>query len=399
MKFVYKIDSIASFLGCVYLFLSISPFIMWILPLDSVTYFISFILLCFAGVLLFVRKRLVINSERISLVAMLFFFLCYMALPLFDHTLQWGRFFHWAGLFPIIFFPKNVMYNIFRFFRGLLIFFAAYSIIISILIFLFGPDLPHFKISGFTLPMINSGSYYRLYGLVVTAKNTMWQLGGMTIPRATGPFLEPGHFAIYIGIIVSLEKLFYQKMNIILLIAGFMTFSPAFIIIFIFIEIYNLIVYRTIRYKTYLIIMLIVVGATIFLGASFRQKIWHIAIERHIGRSLDDRMTEKTKKALNAFKNGPAIITGNGIQKVEALGTMSDFRGLLFKWGIIGIILISLSIFLIVIRCNVKHLLLFVPIVVLIIAHRSWMFEGPYMYIFLLFFTLDFEPQKSELNN
>lgn len=372
---------------------------MWLLPLDSVTYFLLFLSIFLITNILYVNKELVFSKNRILLFFFLFTYLCVISLPLFGHSFEWGRIFHFAALFPIIFFPNLILYNIFKFFRKLLIFFSFFSIILFILI-LIGIKLPYYKIEGFTLPMQTNHDYYRLYGFIVSSTNTLWQYHGIIIARACGPFLEPGHFGIYIGIIISLEKILYNKINKILLITGFLTFSPAFLIILFFIEIYNFfILHKTKLLKYFFYATLVILSFTILVGSAFRQKIWHIAVERHLDKGLNSRLLEKTLIAYNEFIKTSDIITGIGLKNLEGIGVMSDFRGLIFKFGLIGLILTLLICFSILIRSKFKQLFLIVPIILLIYLHRSWMFEGPYMYIFILFFTLDFEPQKSELNN
>ena len=56
---------------------------------------------------------------------------------------------------------------------------------------------------------------------------------GGGLERICGVFAEPGHFGIYLGLMLAIEKFnFYEKRNLLLLITGFLTFSTAFYGIF-----------------------------------------------------------------------------------------------------------------------------------------------------------------------
>lgn len=110
-----------------------------------------------------------------------------------------------------------------------MIFFAFFSIVVFIL-FALGATfdtIPHYEIDGGLISIVKRNVIYYVYGPVVIASNCVYPLLDVIFVRACGPFLEPGHLAIILGFIIAIENILYQKYSIILLICGFLTFSPA----------------------------------------------------------------------------------------------------------------------------------------------------------------------------
>lgn len=371
-----------------YLFMSIVPFPMWIFP-KSLIYFISLVSLVGLFVFWGVKRKLVITHFTLSVAVGLLVFLFYTTLPLFGRSFDWPTLLRFAPFLPMIFFMPKILFYAFLYFRKLNIVVAGFAIIIFFLL-LVGIDLPYYKIDGFSLPMERGNDYYRLYGIVVSSTNTVYEIFGLTIARACGPYQEPGHFGIYLGIVLSIEKLLFEKVSKLPVIAGFLTFSPAFLAILLLIIAYDVILKRRFKFLLGLTGGLIFLFSVILVDSTMREVVYYLAIGRNFTSieqaALDERAGNKALSGYKNFVDTNKVYTGMGVDWVnENYGVLSDFRGYIFRLGIIGFALsIILLLIIIFYKFNSHIVFLLLPIAILIHAHRFWMFTAPYIYI--LFF-------------
>jgi|GEM_PF-691254 len=389
MRWKVSIQNIAAFFGCIYLFLSTNPFILWT-TMPSVFYLLIFLIIVVVTISLTVVYKIVLTTNRILLVTFLSIFIFFIFLPINGREFLWAQILLFLSLIAIIFYQDSIHYQIFVFFRKFLIFFSIFAIAIFILI-LIGVDpeaIPHYKVEAFTIPMLRHNDFYRVYGFVVSSTNTIYHFGGLTIARACGPFLEPGHFAIYLGVTVSIEKLLYNKISKILVIAGFITFSPAFLIFLGLIVFYDIFFFRNFKLLIYLSVFVVLVLFIIITSEEIREGIYYLAIERNLGDGIKSTIENRsTGSAYFAYKNlisTKDFLLGKGTEFFEKFGVMSDFRGFIFKYGLIGFILSIGIVSIILTESKINSLFISLPILVLIFAHRSWMFESPYSYLYLL---------------
>lgn len=238
-----KIDlkKTAALWGCIYLFLTIGPFMFWLLPL-SLFLAVSLGVIFVITLKLWRIGQLVLTKDRVFLFVLFLLYIIHLSLPLWGHSFDWSKIFIFSPLLCIIFWEDCIYYRLFRLFRKWMIFFAFFSIVVFIL-FALGATfdtIPHYEIDGGLISIVKRNVIYYVYGPVVIASNCVYPLLDVIFVRACGPFLEPGHLAIILGFIIAIENILYQKYSIILLICGFLTFSPAFYIIFILICLYNI---------------------------------------------------------------------------------------------------------------------------------------------------------------
>ncbi len=378
---------LAAFWGTFYLFFSMNPFPMWIIH-PFIIYILNIIILFIVTLYLITQKKLNINAYTISLFSVLSIIILYLFLPISENVLTIGSLLRFLPFLFIVFFPLDVHFKIFKYFLKLIIFFSGFSILIFFLI-LIGIEPPYYKIDGFTLVMQNGNHYYSLYGLVVTATTTTYNIMGLTIARVCGPFQEPGHFAIYIGTILSIEKVLFNKLSKLPIIAGFLTFSPAFIIILILIILYDIIFQRKFKLLISIILSLTVLMTIVISNDVVKQSIFYLTIGRNFantrGTSLNNRTKQRNIAAYKSFTKTKRIYFGKGpIWVSEHYGILSDYRGFIFRHGIIGFSLSILFILIILSKANLRIFFLLFPIAVLILAHRFWMFTGPHIYLFMI---------------
>lgn len=369
----------ASIIGVIYLFLSFNPFILWLLPARGVFSIISLLTI---GVfyLLLANRLLIISFKKLLFVCLFIPFTIYITLHLPSNDIVWWKFIYFMPLFFIFFFPHEVFVKIFLIFRKLIIFFSLISIIVFILVF-FNIDLPYYRID------LRPTSYFKIYGLVVSSSNTIYELFGYTIARVCGPFLEPGHFAIYIGITLSIEKIYLNKISIIPIIAGILTFSPAFYLIFIFLILFDLIARKRIKLLIISSILAITLFSLVITNKNVKDALFYIAIGRNMSESgqmeLDTRVGSWASYAWDDFIKDGNIFWGNGFRSLDDIGALSDYRGIIFRFGIIGFTWVILLIASFAFSYKKRTGILMIPIIILVFLHRAWMFDSAYIYILM----------------
>jgi hypothetical protein len=370
----------ASIVGVVYLFLSFNPFILWLLPAIGVFVFITIITI-WVFYLLLSNRLLAVSLKKIIFIFLFIPFTIYITLHFASNDLVLWKFIYFIPLYFIVFFPDKVFVNIFMLFRKLIVFFSYLSIIVFFLVF-FNVDLPFYRID------LRPDSFFKIYGLVVSSSNTVFELYGFTIARVCGPFLEPGHFGIYIGITLSIEKVFLNRISKVPIIAGVLTFSPAFYIIFILIILYDLVTQKRIKLLIISAVSFITIFTFVITNNQIKDALFYIAVGRNIDESgkidLDNRAGTWASYAWDNFIDNGDIIFGNGFRSLDEIGALADYRGIIFRFGILGFIWSILLILFFVFNYNKGNWILIIPIIIIVYLHRSWMFDSAYIYILML---------------
>jgi hypothetical protein len=381
LSFKFNLNSLAALIGAFYLFFSTQPFFLWLIPGVSVFFLgLAFILLY----LVYADKGLIINRKKLIILGTIFIFPVYMSLPIYGGTPLIGKMFLFSPLFLLFLLSTETLLNVFKIWKKILIFFVVYALIVYVL-FALEVNMPYWKIENAEYIPITSraDNYYRVYGMVVSSTQTLWRIGGVLTMRLCGPFAEPGHFGIYLGFTMLIDRFLGNKTNYLYLIAGILTLSPAFIIILLIIESYRVIVEKRFNYKLYLAIFLVLFAITAYKGAEIKQRILYIAIERH--SDLDDRAPVVVRKKYQAIAKSSKVIFGVGTENFKTFGgSLSDPRGMIAKFGLVGLFLSLSIIFLLLVGMKNKYAFFLLAAVFLVYAHRAWMFESPIIYIFML---------------
>lgn len=380
--------AILSLLVAIYVLLTMRPFFTWDVLLHPIILFAPTVLLIFIySLILLLNNAIVITSSRLIIAILLFILMTYLSMPFFGHSLNLMTIIRFLPLLCLVFLPTTVLYRAFIYFHKIIVFFSIASILLFVALFL-KIELPHIVVPGFTLVTERTGGFYKIYGVVVSSTNTLYNVSGLTFARVLGPFLEPGHFAIYLGLTLLTERYLFNTTNKYLVIAGLLTFSPAFLFTGVLILIYSLIIEK--RLKTLIVVsMLSLASLTAISDENIRSEVYYLTIGRNFedvagDEYLDNRTSSVGLAAYEQFKQTPEYWVGLGIKELEETGILSDYRGFVFKFGILGMSILTLLLLVSFFQFDKKSLILYLPMVLLILAHRAWMFETPQIYALLL---------------
>lgn len=380
LSLILNRDNLLVFLGTMYLFLSMHPVFLWSIPATAF-YFALFLLIV---PLVPVENYRNVKGNRVIQLLMAIVFVGYIVSPLFGREFLWARIFHFLSFFIFFLLSDKILYDIFKLWKKVLIFFSLYALVVFVF-FTLGFDLPHTIIENAEkIPVgIRDKNFFRVYGLVVSSTNTLWQVGDLLVMRLCGPFAEPGHFGIFIGFTMLIDRFIGSKTNFILLVTGILTFSPAFLILLFIIESHRFIIDKRINIKFYITLLILISAIAWYKGSEVLDRLYYIAIERH--EDINKRTVDRTRMAFNTFSKTPKVFVGVGREKYKTYkGAVSDTRGMIFRYGVIAVILSTLLIFLLSSTINTKYALFLFGAVAMVFAHRVWMFEYPYIYTFMI---------------
>ncbi len=387
-------------------FTSMNPFYLWF-SLATFLYLIPFTLVVISTIFLIRYNNLVISKERLVFAISTLFFV--LILMLHAGFVKMGVILlKYLPLLLLIFYPNKVLYTTFRYFKIIILFFAFFSILIFITLLLnLNDSIPYIEIEGMSNIHRISGVNLHIHGFIVSIFNTNTS---EYLLRACGPLQEPGHFAIVIGIVMFIDRMLANRINFILLICGILTFSPAFVIIFVISEIYHFVMNRknkqiktTKRNNKIKIasasIAIVLITSIIVLNHNLREKVWYMLYERNLEKTLSTLFVEKSvEEGLNErinssgmayfeqFKTSPKIWFGD--ENWESGGVvLSDYRGMLARIGIVGLFFSLISSISSLLRASIKQSAFILPIIAIIYLHRAWMFLSPYI-VFLFFIAI-----------
>ncbi len=405
-KIALKISThrLAVIASALWAFTAMNPFYLW-LGVASIGYFLVFVFVFTMTMFLLSNNNLVYSRERVFFaVAVLFYILILM---LHGGLLRnMVMFFLHSPLLMLAFYPNEILYKTYELFRKIIIFFAIGAIIVFIISFLgFYDYLPYFEVEGISNVHRTSGVNLHIHGFIVT----MFDTGkSIYILRACGPLQEPGHFGIVIGIVMFIDRLLAKKINLILLFAGFLTFSPAFFIILFIAEAYQVIMNRKVkkertygknRKRNIILISLILFFTTsvILLNQGLRNRIWYMVYERNFQKVITTVQSgESIEEGLNERVNNTGIVYYNQFRKSSKIWlgdenwekggvVLSDYRGMIATIGIVGLFFSIITWLTVFLRATLKQIAFMLCIVIFIYLHRAWMFLSPY--IMFLFFV------------
>ena len=291
----------------------------------------------------------------------------------------------------LLFWPQESLSNCYKLLRKIIVFFAIGSSIVSVLS-LMGvlQYLPCFTFEGRSDLHRDRGIVYFVYGVFVSIN------GG---PRACGPIQEPGHWAVFLGLFYLIDWYVLQKRNIWFVIGGFFTFSSAFWIMFLSVEILNLFSKSTFRNTILYLSSIIISFYIVFLvlPQNIKDDILYFFFERNLesvyegfeeAGSLEDALDERASHySIERYYNltSNEFLYGSGFRDTTV--ALSDYRGTILYIGLIGLILSIIPSVLIIRRANWKLALSLIGCLFLIYLHRGWMYYTPYIY-FLSFLAV-----------
>lgn len=371
----------------------LNPPVARLLPVETGAQYISILCVGMITLLLYERKFLVVTSKRCFLCIISLLMLIQFAFPIVGHSFVIKIFLAYIPLFGIFFWGDEIYFTTFEYFRKLMIFFAICSILLIIVFILFPYNaLPYVELTPLSAAHLNKGIVYRLYGFLVTYDTIIFNIQNVSLLRATGPFTEPGHFGVFLGLTVCIEKILWNKCTPVLIICGCLTLSTAFYVILGIMGIYSFFTSKKSSWKVLgiaLFSILLAMSILLLLSETLREILWYLTIGRNFedGDILDNRANNAGLLEYSRFLRSSfsTLWWGHGTFAMEVRGiVLSDYREFFYDSGILGLLLVFTMLLIIFSKSYLKHLCLFIPILFVIFMHRAWMFWYPYIYIFLI---------------
>lgn len=302
----------------------------------------------------------------------------------------------------IIFLPVCVYQEAFNLLKKIFYWICLFSIVVWI-VHLIGFDLPHYKLLHPDF-RVNPIENYRIYGFSVSMYRGAGFENGME--RICGLFAEPGHFGIYLGFIMAANKFrFYTKQDIVMLIAGVLTFSTAFYGILTIGLIYRIINHNESWSDLRKIAILCCIAIPCFFA---NEKFRNTAINRVIGERNDvtvvdlveNRVTKSTQKGYQQFIRSSALWIGMGTTDAKIVQE-TNWRGGLYRYGIIGITFLSVLLLYMVSIVSPKYKLLIIALSILVMSHRIYMMVhgGLLILVFFAVIISSIEQENEEYTN
>lgn len=381
---IYTFSSIS---GAFWLFLCLDPFILWLFP-QSPIYFLALVLVAFSTLQFYSNKVLQISYYRIFLALAILGLSLYLLLR--SYTL--GVIFQFIPFLLIVFWNNKALSGVYKYFRYVIMFFAALAIINSLLL-LAGITLPYMLIPARSAAHNLSDISLRLHGLVVTNYQMLKDVNDSFV-RACGPLQEGGHFGIILGFILLIDVFIGQRINWILLIAGLFTFSPAFIILLLLRFAYTILNSdRKLNKIAFVVLVFFLVLTSFFLFPDRLQKdisysiyernlerVIHSAEEQGLMQALSERTSLEGENLYKQFLKADALTTSFGIGKMDKDIVLSDFRYNIVRLGYVGFFLIIILGALSV-KSKKKSISFILSIsFLLVLVHRAWMLESTYIF-------------------
>lgn len=305
-------------------------------------------------------------------------------LPFFhNQILVFIKIFDFSTFLLLLFWPKETLANCYKLLRKVIIFFAIGSSIVSILS-LIGvlQYLPHFTLEARSSLHKDRGVLYYVYGAFVTMNGAA---------RACGPVQEPGHWAVITGLFYLIDRFALQKRSFWMILGGVLTFSSAFLLMFLSVEVLTLFSRHSL--KQFRNLLLILVGLFIvflILPQNIKENINYLFFERNLESVYENyNENESLAGALDARASNYSIDLyyslsprdfwfGRGYRDTTA--AISDHRGTILFIGLIGLILSIIPSVLILLKANWRLFIALGFSMFLVYIHRGWMYYAPYIY-------------------
>ena len=348
-----------------------SPYPRWLLPQG--TFQVVFLLTTSLSLYYLSCEDLLvrINPFRYVIAILLLVYIAYYSMPII-HSLILGYLGNGLLFIEILFFSNLVYEKAYKILRKVFLYICVSSLIVFV-IHLVGISIPHFSISPDF--RYNSIDNYHIYGPCISMYyGSSFRAG---IERITGVFAEPGHFGIYLGLIMAINKFqFRTKTDYVYLVTGILTFSTAFYGILTLGIIYRLITSRQNKKDVYILIISLMM---ILPYALLSQKLYEASIGRVIsGREVssvtslvENRATKGTVRRYDSFLQYGNSLFGEGENDGDIQFT--NWRGGIYTWGYLGISIILLLLLSIARRGGWIYGGLLCAIVILVMSHRMYL--------------------------
>lgn len=375
------------------LLLSIKAYPRWFMP--SGVYQTFFIIT--TGISLIMLNPVIEKgSFKLRMLVLVFLYAVFFNLPII-HEFRPGYFLDSIIFLELLLLPASVFSDAFIFLRKVFYWVSIFAIIMWV-IHILGVELPHYTLKGGEIGA-NIRHYYHIYGPVVSL------FYGEATERVCGVFAEPGHFGIYIGLMMAINKFrFDSKEDVIMLIAGILTFSTAFFGIIGLGMIYKFILSRDDNNDYRKLIPVFLLATMVIVSSNTIQEvvIGRVVEGRQVSSVNDlveNRVQQTTRRHYEKLLKSDKIWVGEGQTETDVVQE-TNWRGGVYRYGILGMIIFICLILNIVSIVPLKYQLLLLSITALIMSHRIYqLFYTGLPYLIYTAALLNSKTEFGEYNN
>lgn len=388
-------DKVTTYIGCFWLFVVLDSFFIWN-RFENVITMLAY--LGVIGITFRLHFRHKTNTDVKTFVVILCIGLCFLWM-LFSYSgnavYYLTHIIRLISILTVFTWPVSEYEKLYNVFRKIIIFFAIGSTIVSILtaagLIKF---IPYYELPPRSPLHESLGIVYYVYVFFVTNQGTL-----QLLPRACGMLQEPGHFAIILGFVYMADRLLGRKLSLWVVVCGFLTFSSNFPLIIVITEIYNLLKFKNLFNALKWFVIAISVGIVLFncLSRDLQDTVKYLAYERNLEEVIDamstsgsftDALDKRTSSSGDiAFRNINSSNMWVGLGHDDTLITLSDYRGVILQYGIIGLALIIVAILAITQKLHFRQRFQIIAYLLLVLIQRSWMFYAPYLYFLTYMFS------------
>lgn len=387
----------------VYILFVLNPYFKWVVSNDIIYAYFSITFLFTTIYLLKNSKNFCpLSKNKLLVFLILLLFLVFFTTPVI-HYWRWGHLIWFLPFVQILLYKYDLVLESYNYFKKIIIIVSVFSLVIWI-VKLVNIPLPYYGL--YPDFRYNPSDYYRVYGLSISLYRGSRAIGEIFgIERITGIFAEPGHFGIYLGLILAIERFsFTSKANRILLFTGILTFSTAFYGILLAGYIYRLFtersIYKGVMYPITAIIFLFGSAYLIFGPAIINLILGDLLSDgRFVGVNplsiIDARISKNFITDFQQFITTSHVWIGLGYSDLDIATT--NWRGLIFRFGFLGIFLILLLTTSLLVKVKFSFFLVLFSVVLMILAHRSYLLYTPGIY--LLIYIASIFPEGIQKSN
>lgn len=363
----YNSNSYIAFFVALLLFFRCLPYFLWsIEDISRITCSILIPLLCL--------QYLDFNKKNIIVFSL--FSISFLLVGI----LRGSDFFRVINLVFLAFIPilkKDFAFKVYRYFKSILSFILFFSIIVYFIVLLTG-----WKSSSIIEPVNTLKIYkYFQYPFLVMPTNFTTDLGNL---RFHSIFDEPGVVGTFCGLILCIEKFKLKGwQNIVILIAGILSFSFYFFILLLLVPIYSL----NGKYRFFVILFFVLIYFLTYSNSTLFNLIWfRFSWDPNTG-SLPSayRGEGEIKEILEATRFSRSYFFGSGYEAAkEYMGGASIYL-IVYREGFL---FVALNIIAYIVSAFYKlfdkkvDLILFILILIGTLYQRPGFFDVVYIFLF-----------------
>lgn len=325
------------------------------------------------------------NSHKSIICCCIVLYTVFFALPIF-HEFKGGYLLNAILFIEILFLDKDIYRDAYYILRFIFKWICVFSLLIWVVNYLKIPIPYYYYQPDFRY---SSADNYHIYGLAVSLYDGANFIGG-GLERICGIFAEPGHFGIYLGLMMAINKFrFTEKSDYIMLFTGIMTFSTAFYGILAIGLLYRLVEYQNLKDIKIFFLVGCFVFPLLFMNSSFYDSMLGRVIDNKKDISVvslvENRVQRQSIEKFSRFLKTSQIWTGIYNKSENDVMQITNWRGGIYGYGILGVSIMLILIITIVSRNSFKYGLCLLAMAILVMSHRIYIMYslGIIMIIFI----------------